>query len=102
MTTTTAERDVNTAVSRVVKILLAYRRETQAALAVDTGLSKPTLIRRMAGERSWTAAEVAALARHFGVPEQVFYDGPDALVGHSSPVTDGYSTDTARGFSEAA
>lgn len=77
---TAPETDVNLAVSRVVKVLLAHRRETQAQLSLATGLRKATLIRRMAGDRSWTAPEIAVLAKHFEVPVGVFYAGPDALL----------------------
>lgn len=72
--------EVNLAVSRVVKVLLAHRGQTQAQLSAATGFRRSTLIRRMHGERDWTAPEVAILAKHFEVPVSVFYDGPDALL----------------------
>ncbi len=67
-------------ITSVVRILLTYRQQTQADLVAGTGIQKRTLVRRLSGERSWTAGDVAALAEHFRVPVTVFYDGPDALL----------------------
>lgn len=98
MTITAAEHEVDLAVSRVVKMLLAYRGETQAALAQATGLGRKTVIRRMSGERGWSAAELATLSKHFEVPVSVFYDGPDALLRTGiQTVTHQYESPTKQG-----
>lgn len=73
------ETDAN--VSAVVKILLAYKHMRQSDLSAGAGIPKRTVIRRMGiSGGGWTAGEIAALSRMFGVPAQVFYDGPDALM----------------------
>lgn len=98
MTTPALAQDVDHAVAEVVRILLTYRRETQARLGLALGLGKATMSMRMSGARGWTASEVAALARHFDVPVSVFYDGPDALLRTGiGTVTHQYESPTKQG-----
>lgn len=65
--------------------MLLWRRETRVQLALLLGISLRTLGRRIAGELRWEAGELQRMADHFGVPVSRFYDGPDALLGGSTP-----------------
>lgn len=79
MTITAGTADAN--ISAVLRILMAYKHETQQQLVGATGIPQRTLIRRMKnGATGWSAGEVAALADHYEVPVSVFYGGPDELM----------------------
>lgn len=71
----------NTQISQVVEVLLTYRRQTRAELAVRLGLSGRSLQRRLNGDLGWQAEEVYAMAEHFERPIGDFFAGPDALFG---------------------
>lgn len=62
-------------ISAVVRALLGWHNETQTQLAKILGMSQQALSARIQGQRPWSAADVAALARHFDVSAGTFYEG---------------------------
>ena len=74
-------------ITATLRALASSRAESVESVGAAIGMTKRTVYRRTA-EGGWTAAEVAAIARHFGVREQSLYDGevririePDATCG---------------------
>lgn len=74
---------IDSNVTGVLEILIAYRRVSFKELIVATGIGKSTMIRRRA-QGGWSAAEVARLAEVLDVPISVFYEGPEKLIATSS------------------
>lgn len=80
---TATAHDLDGGMTAVVRILMAYTKEKQAEVCLATGIPRRTFIRRMGDGGGWSAAEIAALAKHFDVPVTAFYDGPEALLSKS-------------------
>lgn len=56
---------------------MARNRITQAELASTLGLSQSAISRRLNGESEWTANELVALARMFGISLSALFEGFD-------------------------
>jgi transcriptional regulator with XRE-family HTH domain len=65
----------------VVRMIKAARNVQADELAVLLGISRASVYERLKGKSAFTAGEVAVMAGHFGVPLDVLYSGPDALLG---------------------
>lgn len=78
----TTREAVNRRISGVVRHFLLDADEPRARLAEALSCHPKTLQRRLGGAYDWTAWEVAVLAVHFDVPEQVFHDGPARLMAY--------------------
>lgn len=82
--------DVDRNISRVLKLLIAYREQPLNELLMAVGMNKSTMLRRRA-HGGWSAEEVGRLAAHFDVPISAFYEGADALFRLSQKdITAGY------------
>jgi peptidyl-prolyl cis-trans isomerase A (cyclophilin A) len=62
-------------VSRVVRVYMAARDETQEELGLALGVSRPAITQKLSGRSKWTLADLDGLARHYGV------DIPELLSG---------------------
>lgn len=67
----------------VVRMIKAARDLQADELAVLLGISRASVYERLKGKSAFTAGEVAVIAGHFGVPLDVLYSGPDALLGRA-------------------
>lgn len=71
--------DVDATIRAVVRALIGWRGVTKDEVADGAGIPRSTLFRRLRGTSGFSAAEVRQLARYFGAPVTVFYEGPEAL-----------------------
>lgn len=65
------------AISAAVDVLRHQRGESVSDLAYHTRISIAALYRKLAGEAAWKAADVDAMAKHFGVQPGDLWRGPD-------------------------
>lgn len=80
------QTEVDKAASKVVRLLALSRDVTVEEVAAACSIGRDTMFRRLRGASEWKASELKRLAVYFGVPVQVLYDGPDALlVGATGP-----------------
>lgn len=74
------DRDFDKRLGRVVKVLGKAAGVPMTRVAQDLGLSYTGLNARLAGDTSFSAAEVRALAEYFEVDPGVFFEDPVDLV----------------------
>lgn len=70
MTTAQSPRVVpedDAAISSAVQALLAQRGEAVSDLAYHTRISVASLYRKLGGQAAWKAADIGAVARHYGL-----------------------------------
>lgn len=65
------------AISAAVHALLAESGESVADLAYHTRISVASLYRKLGGQASWKAADLGAVARHYGVMPGDLFRGPE-------------------------
>lgn len=65
--TTPRQQSEDAAISAAVDALLFDRDESVSDLAYHTRISVASLYRKLGGQASWKAADLGAVARHFGV-----------------------------------
>jgi hypothetical protein len=68
-------------VAESVRLLLAFKNETQRDLAAIINHDPGDLSRKMNATRSWTDRDIELMAEHFGVPSQLL-GSPRKLVAH--------------------
>ena len=68
--------DTQETVSRVVRVYMAARDETQEELGRELGLSRPAVTQKLSGRSRWTLADLEGLARHYGLPVEELIKGP--------------------------
>lgn len=61
-------------VAAEVRAAMARSRERQSDVATATGISQPSLSRRLAAKASFTVDELERLARHFGLTIGAFVE----------------------------
>lgn len=76
----TGKPDLQTNVSRVIKILMALRDVDQQTLAAETGMLQSSLSNRFSGTRRWQLEDLAVLSEYFDVPASTFVQSADELV----------------------
>lgn len=54
-------------VSRVVRVYMAARDETQEELGLALGLSRPAVTQKLSGRSKWTLSDLEKLRVHYGV-----------------------------------
>lgn len=67
MTTAQRATSEDAAISAAVHALLADRGESVADIAYHTRISVASLYRKLGGQAGWKAADLGAVARHFGL-----------------------------------
>lgn len=57
-----------------VKLLLRFKKWTQAVLCKKTGITPVTLMRRLKDNRGWTMLEAVSISKAFGVSvDELFF-----------------------------
>lgn len=72
--------DTDSRVRAVVRMLLAAGNQPKDSLAETLGISRTSVYSKLSGTSAFTVAEVAAMARHFGVEPGVFFAGPTGIL----------------------
>jgi len=75
--TTPRQQSEDAAISAAVDALLFDRDESVSDLAFHTRISVASLYRKLGGQASWKAADLGAVARHFGVTPGDLFLGVD-------------------------
>lgn len=84
---TLAERNIRL----VARVLMSAREITAVQLGELLGVTRAPIFARLRGSKPFTTDEVARMAEIFGVPAQVFYDGPEAMIsGHAAYMGGGH------------
>lgn len=76
---TDEEAETNRIIATAVDLLAQERGVNVEQLAVYAGLNRSSLYRKLKGEYGWKAADVAALAKYFGVRPGDLFMGADVL-----------------------
>jgi antitoxin component HigA of HigAB toxin-antitoxin module len=74
------DEEVDKAVPRILKALMALHGTDPAAVADHLGIAKSSLSERMTGKRRFTVVEIAKLAQFFKVSPATFFEDPASLV----------------------
>lgn len=93
------DRDFDKRVGRVVKVLGKAAGVPMTQVAKDLGLSYTGLNARLAGDTSFSAAEVRVLAEYFEVDPGVFFEDPVELVSGRPRTSSGRSPSSGSGSS---
>lgn len=83
------EYDSRTRMPKLVRILLAYRGMTQGHLAERARINPKRLSERMRGQYAFTLEEAARMAVVLGVSPAVWFDEPEAVLGHLEAAREG-------------
>ena len=84
------DRTTDEIIGANVHMLIWRAGDTQTAVARALGLEKSALGLKLRGRRPWYGAEIAAVARHYGVDEgALFKRNPEVGRTGLEPVTDG-------------
>lgn len=62
-------------VSRVVRIYMVARDQTQEELAAQLGLSRPAVTQKLSGRSKWTISDLEKLQGIYGVTAQELLEG---------------------------
>jgi DNA-binding phage protein len=79
LSSVTEEAETNRAIAAAVDLLAQEKGVNVEQLAVYAGLNRSSLYRKLKGEYGWKAADVAALAKYFGVQPGDLFTGADGL-----------------------